>query len=108
MLQELTDVYWKKDSNGDICNEPNIECHELTRFSSSSITITGASEKDVGRYTCFANNSVEGCLLNNTLYKLNDVSKEVTNVKFEEARNKTFNCNIEVKYFPEYFVKVYS
>ena len=108
VLQDHTNVKWEMDGNENICDEPNIERQGMTRFSSSTLILNDVSEKDVGTYTCHTKNDVESCSVNNTLYKLNAVSKDVTNVKFEEGKDKTFNCNIEVGYITSIILSEYN
>ena len=66
------------------------------KLSSSSITIKEAEYNDIGKYRCFAKNEFEECSRRHTLYPLNYVSKNVTNVAFKKGKDQTFNCNIEV------------
>ena len=99
-----TTFAWNKNDGIDICNEENIECtNEITTSSRfrQNLKIDIPMDEDAGVYEFISSTSVENvedpCSISYTLYKLNQVSKDITHVSFEDGKTETFECNIEVR-----------
>ena len=101
-----TTFSWNRNDGSNVCDDQNVECtNEITTHSHfrHNLKIENPTAKDAGGYKFISTTSIGSdaniCPILFTLYGLNHVSKDITHVSFEQGKNKTFECNIEVSKF---------